>query len=162
MSFGRQAQRACGPEQTPPQVARDAAVLLPFARDVVAPDGLLAAALDLLETSGDPDVRLAAAQLARHTLPPLISKRPDLPGISELLTERLARAAMVLLSEAGDGAVETEGVVRAFLETAGNWPAGVAARLRNDEGLRAALSERARRRATTLGGLAGQLLELLR
>ena len=128
-------------------VARDGSVLLPFADHcAAAPRGLFVVALDALATfaptvldDAHADLARACAQLIRHTLP---SCRRS--TVQTILADHLPRAATALLR---GGCPHTEALVRCLVEV--EWAGGDAA-----------LVEELRRvnEATTLGGLAAQLL----
>ena len=132
-------------------VARDGAVLVPFADACAAPPrGLFVVALEALATFSqiglDDDARAdlarACAQLVRHTLP--ACRRS--PAVQAVLADHLPRAATALLR---GGAPEAEALLRCLIEVM--WVPS-----QGDE----ALVEELRRvaPATTLGGVAAQLL----
>jgi hypothetical protein len=150
-------------------VSRDAALLLPYARSIApAPDGLLVGVLSLVTARGSRDLRLAAAQLLRHTLAPLLTAAPsrDDPNVLRFLAKSLPATCAELLSSppGGEGAVETECILRVLIETRPHWPPAAAGAIADDARLRAALTKCANARSSqspALVLLANQLLRLL-
>ncbi|KAJ8601305.1 hypothetical protein CTAYLR_007228 [Chrysophaeum taylorii] len=113
-------------------VSRDALVLVTHADVILTDDGLLPAACHLL-ASHDHDVRLTAAHLLRHTLPPFIQALVAQPDATASRTNAIARLFAVQLPDAcarllasckdDSSLMETECMLRLLLESIPRWHA---------------------------------------
>jgi len=146
-------------------LSRDGALLSPYAETCCArPNGLLPNVLGLVAAADSRDLRLAAANLVRHTLPSLLARGDA--AAAALLAGQLPAAAAEVLGLCGgrgdDRAVEGEILLRLLIET--TWPARAAAALEADDALAAALADCAASApaGSPLVALAAQLLKVLK
>lgn len=102
-------------------VSRDAIVLLPHARDILRADTGFLTAVCRLVSGSDHDVRLTAAHLLRHTLPPLLQHLgEDESSLMNLFVNQLPVSVASLMEtcedENDESLMETQSMLRLLLD----------------------------------------------